>query len=169
MVPTGLVIRRAEPGDYLAVSRVFSEISVIGGTLQSPYPSAEIWRERLAKVDDSNVLLLGEMEGRVVATAGLHPHPQVRRRHAAHIGLAVAVDYQRRGVGRALLAALVDLADNWFDYRRLELQVFADNTHAIRLYEQFGFVIEGRLREHALRDGAYVDSFTMGRLKAQQA
>ena len=44
-----------------------------------------------------------------------------------------------RGVGTALIAAVIDLADRWLNLKRLELQVWSDNHRAIALYERFGF------------------------------
>jgi putative acetyltransferase len=79
--------------------------------------------------------------------------------------MGVHDDWQGRGVGSALLAACVEMADKWLNLRRLELEVYVDNEPAIRLYERFGFEREGRLREHAFRDGRYVDSFLMARLR----
>jgi putative acetyltransferase len=73
--------------------------------------------------------------------------------------------YQGQGVGTALLAALLDLADNWLGLRRLELQVYTDNAAAVRLYETFGFLIEGTARQLALRGGVYVDAYSMARLR----
>jgi L-phenylalanine/L-methionine N-acetyltransferase len=67
--------------------------------------------------------------------------------------------------GAALTAALVDAADNWLDLKRLELTVYMDNEPAIRLYQKFGFEVEGTCRGHAFRDGQYVDSFFMARLQ----
>jgi putative acetyltransferase len=61
--------------------------------------------------------------------------------------------------------AIIDLADNWLNLTRLELEVYADNEAAIHLYERFGFEIEGTLRQHAFREGRYVDSKMMGRLR----
>jgi putative acetyltransferase len=63
------------------------------------------------------------------------------------------------------MRAGVDLADNWLNLTRLELEVYTDNEAAIRLYERFGFEVEGTLRQHAFRDGQYVDSHMMGRLR----
>ena len=74
-------------------------------------------------------------------------------------------DWQGKGVGKELMRAIVDLADNWLNLTRLELEVYADNEPALRLYERFGFEVEGRLRQHALRDGQFIDSIMMGRLR----
>ena len=42
--------------------------------------------------------------------------------------------------------------------------MFVDNTHAVALYRRYGFEHEGTLRAYALRDGVYVDVYTMARL-----
>jgi putative acetyltransferase len=84
-----------------------------------------------------------------------------------NIGMAVPSPWQGKGIGSALLAALIDLADNWLNVTRLELTVYTDNTRAISLYRKFGFEIEGTHRAYALRAGAYVDAHAMARLKAK--
>jgi len=47
--------------------------------------------------------------------------------------------------------------------RRVELTVYADNEAAHNLYRKFGFEVEGRLRDYALRDGVFVDTLSMAR------
>lgn len=70
-----------------------------------------------------------------------------------------------KGVGAALMEAGLDLADNWLNLTRLELEVYTDNARAISLYERFGFECEGTMRNHAFRDGQFVDSHMMARLR----
>lgn len=136
----------------------------LAGTLQLPYPSVAMWERRLGELGADDRMLVAEVEGEVVGNAGLHPAGRSpRRRHAGTIGMSVRDDWQRRGVGSALLAAVIDLADNWIGYSRLELTVYLDNAAAVALYRKFGFGIEGTLRDYALRDGAYVDAYAMAR------
>ncbi len=73
--------------------------------------------------------------------------------------------YAGRGVGTALMAAMIDLADRWLNLKRLQLQVWVDNAPAIALYEKFGFEREGVLRAEGFRDGAYVDALAMARVR----
>jgi putative acetyltransferase len=73
--------------------------------------------------------------------------------------------YAGRGVGSALMAAVIELADRWLNLKRLELEVWADNYPAIALYEKFGFEREGLLRAEGFRDGVYADSLAMARLR----
>ena len=49
--------------------------------------------------------------------------------------------------------------------RRVELTVYADNEAAQQLYRKFGFEVEGRMRDFALRDGVFVDTVSMARLR----
>ena len=161
-----LKIRRAEPDDYLATYEMFSTPGVIAGTMQLPYPSREVWRQRLAETPETLINLVAVVDDRVIGMLGVETFPnRPRRRHVGRIGITVHDEWQGKGVGTALMAAAVDLADNWLNIVRLELEVYADNAAAIHLYERFGFVYEGTLRQHAFRNGEYIDSNIMGRLR----
>jgi putative acetyltransferase len=145
---------------------MFSCPKVIAGTLQLPYPSRELWRQRLADPGDGLYHLVAVVGDRVVGMLGLHTFPnKPRRRHVGTFGISVHDDWQGQGVGTALLRAGLDLADNWLNLTRMTLEVYADNEPAIRLYQKFGFEREGTLRQDAFRDGQYIDSIVMARLR----
>jgi L-phenylalanine/L-methionine N-acetyltransferase len=159
-------IRHAEPSDYEAFRETMSQPAAQSGTLQLPLPSLDMWKKRLEAAKDTDKVLVAEVDGKVVGNLGLHQSaPSLRRRHAYGIGMAIHDAYHRKGVGSALMKAGLDLADNWMQIKRLELEVYTDNAPAIALYKKFGFEIEGTLRMHAFRDGKYVDSYVMSRLK----
>lgn len=150
------------------MQRIFAGPKAIWGTMQLPFPSVEQWRKRLAEPPEGMFGLVACVEAEVVGQLDLYTFPQrPRRRHVGEIGLAVRDDWQGKGVGSALMRAAIDLADNWLNLTRLELGVYVDNTPAIRLYEKFGFSIEGTLVGYAFRDGHYVDTYTMARLREQ--
>ena len=162
----GLQIRRAEPDDYRAIHEIYTCPRAFAGTLQLPYPSLEEWRRRLAEPGDGAYGLVAVVGERVVGMLSVHTFPnRPRRRHAGTIGMGVHDDWQGKGVGTALMRAGVEMADKWLNLSRLELEVYTDNEPAIRLYERFGFEREGTLRQHAFRDGVYVDSYMMARLR----
>jgi len=161
-----ITVRRVEPGDYEAVQRIYAGPQVVRGTLQIPFSSVEMWRKRLAEPPEGFISLVACVEDEVVGQLGLNTFPnRPRRRHVGQIGMAVRDDWQGKGVGTALMHAAIDLADNWLNLRRLELEVYTDNIPAIRLYEKFGFNIEGTLVDYAFRDGQFVDTYSMARIR----
>jgi L-phenylalanine/L-methionine N-acetyltransferase len=166
MPPEGLRIRRAEPDDHQALYEIFSGPKAFAGTLQLPYPSLEDWRKKLAEPPEGLYSLVAVIGERVVGMVGVHTYPnKPRRRHVGAVGIAVHDDWAGKGVGSALMRAGLDLADNWLNLTRLVLEVYTDNEPAIRLYERYGFEREGTLRQDVFREGRYVDSYVMARLR----
>lgn len=163
-----LVLRRARPQDAEAFVRIMGDPLVQPQLLQLPFASVDVWQQRLAeppKPGLPDITLVAERGGVVLGHAGLFTaSPSLRRRHAAGLGIAVAADAQGRGVGSALMQALIDYADGWVQLLRIELTVFTDNERAIRLYRGFGFEVEGTHRAYAMRDGVYADVLSMARL-----
>lgn len=159
-------IRCAQASDWEAVCQIFSGTNVVWGTLQLPFPSADIWRKRLAEPPEGTFNLLACVENEVIGQLGLHTFPnQYRRRHVGQIGMAIRDEWQGKGAGSALMQAAIELADQWLNLFRLELEVYIDNEPAIHLYKKFGFVTEGTLHQFAYRDGQYVDVYAMARLR----
>jgi len=167
MTRGGIVIRAREPEDIDAIAEISACPSVVAGTLQLPFRSLAERRARMAQSEEGFHHLVAEVEGRVVGTLGLHVETTPRRRHCGSLGMAVHDRFQGQGVGTALLAAAIDLADNWLGLRRLELHVYADNPAGIHLYEKLGFVVEGTARDFALRDGVFVDALAMAWIRSE--
>lgn len=162
--PSDIQIRAAESADVPAITEVMNQPRAYWGTLQTPFTPVEMRQKRFDATDHHNRQLVAVVDGKVVGVIGLHREPWHRRLHAASIGMAVHDAYAGRGVGSALMAAVVELAERWWNIKRLELSVYADNPRAIALYERFGFVREGLFKAYAWRDGEYVDSLPMARL-----
>ncbi|OHV84184.1 GNAT family N-acetyltransferase [Rhizobium sp. LCM 4573] len=159
------VIRAARISDIEQITELVNLPGFRYGTLRLPYQTVETTRKRFETANSRTVSLVAELDGRIVGDAGLMPY-EGRRSHAASLGMGVHDDFRGRGIGSALLSALLETADNWLNLRRIELTVFTDNQPAIRLYEKLGFAKEGHLREFAFRDGGYVDAYSMARLRA---
>jgi putative acetyltransferase len=160
------LIRPTEPADALAISALLGRIGTVEGTLQMPDAALASRLEMLQRIDPHDCKLVAvAADGTVVGSAGLHlSHPGLRRRHVRLLGIGIAPEWQGRGLGRRMMARLLDWADNWAGVLRIELLVHADNERAIALYESLGFVQEGRHVGYALKNGRYVDSFSMARL-----
>ena len=85
---------------------------------------------------------------------------------SAEIGLSFGPEHRGKGYGRDTLRVLLDFAFTKRNLRRVWLETTATNEAALRAYAAAGFVEEGRLREAAYVEGAYVDSVRMAVLRA---
>ena len=160
-----VTIRGGSADDWEALHAISSQPSVIWGTMQIPHPSADWNRERVQERTPPRFWnLVAEVDGELVGVLG-HQRGEHNRAHVGHVGMMVHVDYQGMGIGSALMEAAMDLADNWLGLTRLQLEVYPDNPPAIGLYRKCGFETEGLFRSLAYRDGHYVDTLVMGRLR----
>jgi L-phenylalanine/L-methionine N-acetyltransferase len=126
-----ITVRHSEAEDYKALHRIFGGPKAVAGTLQMPFPRAEMWRERLSEPPEGLYSLVACVEGEVVGSLSLETSPtRWRMRHVGSIGMAVRDDWQGQGVGTALMEAALDLADNWLNLTRIELRVYVDNAAA---------------------------------------
>ncbi len=94
--------------------------------------------------------------------AGLLRMAPLKQLHKAAIwGVYVAPTQRGSGLGRRLMAAVLEEAGRWPDLRQVLLTVAQDNPAAQRLYESLGFVAYGR-EPAALRvAGRYLDETLM--------
>lgn len=160
-----IVFERFTEAHVDAITALYSSPAVARQTLQMPFQSADLWRKRLDGDNERRVSLVALHQGEVVAQGSLEQFSRLRRSHCGTIGMGVAEKWQGQGIGRKLLTALLDVADNWMMLRRIELSVYADNQAAIALYQKLGFETEGLLRDYAIRDGQFTDTLTMARLR----
>jgi RimJ/RimL family protein N-acetyltransferase len=100
--------------------------------------------------------LMAVVNGQVVGFCDIMPNPAKGFTHVGRLGMGIRSEWRRQGIGRKLLDACLDLARK-AGIEKVELEVFADNLGATRLYQSFGFTEEGvRIRGRKL-DGRYQD------------
>ena len=150
-----ITIRGVEADDWEDIAEIQSARDVIYGTLQVPYKSRDAIRERTENQPPNMHGLVAVVDGQVVGLLGLQVGTG-RRAHAASLGMMVHADFQGRGVGSALMAAAIDLAENWLAISRIELE-----AHPVTLRRWRCRKASSPRRRPArvrLRDGRYVDS-----------
>lgn len=92
---------------------------------------------------EQKLLLIAHHQQRVIGMLDMEKNRRVQRSHCAELGMSVLKSFRGQGVGRSLLL----YALNWAAQRaikRVELEVFANNTAGLKLYNTAGFVEEGR-------------------------
>jgi RimJ/RimL family protein N-acetyltransferase len=161
------VIRRSDPTDAEQLTRLAASVSAepegwlisVAGEWRSAGDERRFLKA-LRRYPHAAVFVAEREDGTLVGrlSVGRDPHPASA--HVADVGLMVALDARRQGVGTALLRAAVDWARE-AGIRKLELHVFPWNEAAIALYEAFGFEREGFRKGHYRRGGEFVDAILM--------
>ena len=110
-------------------------------------------------LDGAGSFTLGAFRGdRLVGAISCERDPRSKVRHLGHlVGMMVHADEQRRGVGKALLDALIARAAADDELHQLTLTVTAGNAPAERLYERAGFVRYGSLPRAIRVGGGFFD------------
>lgn len=175
------IIRPARPADYPSLMDTLRAVAlddrgVVRTLGEMPQTPQEVQKE-FAKwgADPSRTgargcwLVAVLDDGRVIGEADIRRMAPLRLRHVAHLGISVHPQFQRQGVGRALMQSVF----NWCTagpgaelggITRIDLNVLADNDRAIAMYKSLGFEIEGRRRRFIRReDGTEVDDLLMAR------
>jgi L-amino acid N-acyltransferase YncA len=157
-------VRRLEPDDWAVVEAIWSAgIDTRNATFETETPTwatfdATRHRDhRLVAVDT------GDHPGTILGWAALMP---VSRR-PCYAGVAensvyVAPVARGRGVGRALMEALVQGADRgglW----TIQTSIFPENHASLALHERVGFRVVGRRERIAQLDGVWRDTLFLER------
>jgi RimJ/RimL family protein N-acetyltransferase len=160
-------IRPADPSDAEALTRLAEAVSAEpeGWLISANGEWRSVGDERryikaLRRYPNAAVIVAERGDGALVGRLSVARDTHPASAHVADIGLLVAKEARRHGVGKALLVAAVDWARR-SGIRKLELHVFPWNRPAIGLYEEFGFQKEGYRKAHYRRSGEDVDAVLM--------
>ncbi len=164
-----LIIRPIQPDDAEDQYATVTDPRIAVNLMQLPSMEFTQTKEWIEKAKPGHHQLVAELNGRNIGAVNISQYQHPRMRHTGSLGIMVNPDYWGQGVGSALMAAILDLADNWLNLFRVQLSVYTHNTAAIRLYERFGFTSEGVQRKLVFGDGRYFDALHMARLRFQDA
>jgi len=164
--PQRVRVRRAAPADAPAIIAATETVCAEGIYFQTDtFVPDRHWEAVLYQPEGvpQHLLAVADLDGEIIGTVRLFagmcgPKDQ----HVAELGISVLPLYRGQGIGRRLLAYALDWAAGQ-GLKKITLSVFATNLRAIRLYEQFGFVLEARRKMQYNVGGEYVDEILMAK------
>ena len=110
---------------------------------------------------ERELILIATADGRHVGNCSLSAGNKRRYRHRCSVAIALYKEFWGRGIGRAMLEAVLDAARK-AGYAQAELEVAAGNSRAAALYESLGFVKYGVMPDNMkYKDGSYSDTYWM--------
>jgi L-amino acid N-acyltransferase YncA len=185
---SGYRVRAATEADAEAICRIYNQgIEDRLATLETELRTPEERRQWLAARDSRHPVIVAERDVAATEPASPANRPPISRsehaapppiigwgslnvfntrdayRFVADISVYVERVWRGQGVGRAMLARLVELGRE-HGYHKLVLSAFPFNTAGMRLYETMGFRTVGIYREQGMLDGRWVDTIVMERL-----
>ena len=160
-------VREAESGDAAALVALARAVGaepegwlITDGDWRS-VPDERRYLRAVAR-SPRGAVLVAVSGGRIVGRLSIARDPHPASSHVADVGLMVAREARRRGIGRALMEAAVDWA-RAHGVRKLELHVFPHNEPALALYEALGYRREGLRRAHYRRGSELLDVVLMAK------
>ena len=137
--------------------------STLGGHFRYVSREAETeWlRRRLEARDEVNLAICLSEPPAHIGNIYLRNIDWVHRNAELHIFVAEQKD-RGKGYGSAAVRLLSKHAFEDLGLVRIYLHTLASNSAAIKSYERCGFKLEGRLKRHAFKKGAFQDMLVMG-------
>jgi RimJ/RimL family protein N-acetyltransferase len=100
------------------------------------------------------------IDNEVIGWCDISPVKREGFTHCGELGMGVHPRYRKLGIGQQLIVRTIQKAKEK-GLERIELEVFASNVPAIKLYEKLGFVTEGVKKKARKIDGRYDDIVEM--------
>lgn len=114
-------------------------------------------------VQPRNLFLVAVVDDRIVGFSRCEGTYLNRFSHKVEFGICVAKEFWGYGIGKNLLQESIAWADS-NGIKKITLSVLETNVKAIRLYESYGFEVEGVLKNDRLHaDGNFYNTVMMGR------
>ncbi|MFJ4685785.1 GNAT family N-acetyltransferase [Streptomyces sp. NPDC088789] len=172
MTATPSVIRPAVPADLNAVAEIFTHYvchTVI--TFEETPPPVAAWRRRLDDLAAQNLpFLVAELSGDVVgyAYAALW-RPKPAYRHTVENSIYLAPGRTGRGLGGALLDALLTACAQTHVRQMIAVIADADTDASVALHRRYGFTDAGRLTAVGYKHDRWIDTVLMQRTLGRPA
>lgn len=97
-----------------------------------------------------------EVDGEAAGGIGVELHSDVER-VSAEVGYWLGEAHWGKGIATEALRAITAEAFRRFEITRLYAVPFADHIASVRVLEKAGYVLEGRMRQSAIKDGKIRD------------
>ncbi|SAL63812.1 phosphinothricin N-acetyltransferase [Caballeronia peredens] len=164
--PVRPLVRDAAPGDFDAIARIYAHyVENALATFEETPPSADELRARHATITAAGLpYLVAEIDGEAAGYAYASAYrPRSAYRHTIEDSVYVAAGMGGRGIGLALLTALIERCERGPWRQMIAVIGNSGNAGSIALHARLGFDHVGVLRDVGFKHGRWVDTVLMQR------
>lgn len=160
-----ITTRAATLADLTAIISIYNDAVLTTNATFDTQPRTlaeqQVW---LAAHGAEYPVLVAEVDGVVAGWASLSRwSPKLAYSGTTEISLYVHGDYRGRGVGKALMAAIL-VAGQSAGFHTVLARIVEGNGVSVRLHEAFGFELVGIMREVGYKFGRWLDVLLMQKL-----
>lgn len=159
-------IRPATPADLPAIRTIYAHHVVHGlASFEEVPPDVDEMRGRFTTLTEAGYpYLVAEADGRVLGYSYCGPYrPRPAYRYSVENSVYLAPEAARRGIGRLLLAALIERATALGKRQMVAVIGDSANHASIGLHTALGFRMVGKIEGAGFKHGRWVDSVLMQR------
>ena len=160
-------IREIEVEDYKELldfmKKVKGETNFLLGYPDEIKLSYEDEKEHIKKVktsETSNYFVVMK-NNKMIGCIGFNGNTARKMKHYGTIGISVLKEYWGRGIATTLLEKLISWSKEK-GIKKINLDVFENNESAIKLYEKFGFKLEGCIEDGIFDGENYINLLVYG-------
>ena len=154
-----VIIRKVTVEDARQVADVMNSVIAEGRHTIFDRPfTVEEETQFISSLGSRSVLHVAEIAGKItgVQSIDLLTDLATSVQHVATMGTWLLLDYRGLGIGRSLAEESFRFARS-HGYRKIVIQVLADNHRALRFYRSLGFCDVGIAKQHVQLGGVFYD------------
>ena len=164
-------VRKATIEDARQVAAVMNSVIAEGKytIFDKPFSEDEE-RAFIASLGSRAALHIAEVDGEIVGVQAIHLFFEFdidSVQHVATMGTWLRADVRGRGIGKLLSKESLRFAHEQ-GYRKIVINVLADNENALRFYRSLGFQDIGIAREHVKLSGTFHDEIYLEKFLSDQ-
>jgi RimJ/RimL family protein N-acetyltransferase len=158
--------------DKPALIQHLNDRDIYDRTLRIPFPytdaSADEWLALVAKITQQQGhqvhFAIRSADDALIGGCGFDGF-QVGKSHRAEVGYWLAKPFWGRGIMTSVVQRLCQHAFEEFGLVKITAHVFSHNPASARVLKKCGFVQEGLLRKHYLKDDKLIDAWLFALLR----
>ncbi|WP_339148788.1 MULTISPECIES: GNAT family N-acetyltransferase [unclassified Sutcliffiella] len=166
-----LLLRRLELRDADRVEELASDYELAKTTLTVPHPyppgSAADFIRSMWDSKERGLVVFAIVEKEIDSLIGIINIKQTLSYKRGELGYWIGRPYWGKGYGTEAARAVVAFGFKELGLNKMFAGAFADNPGSWRIMEKVGMKHEGTWRQHAMRDGRFVDLAYYGLLREE--